>query len=118
MYIQGVGVCIKGRERDRWDLGKLLSYLTSMDVNLCFSASLSADLHKLFRAKRGLYSGSKVVSYGFWAYLSRASKFSLLLSSATRATSPCITESKAVASLKMVMQGLQTLLFGWTVLTG
>ena len=67
---------------------------------------------------RGLYSGSRVVSYGFWTYLSRASKFSFLLSSATQATSPCVTGSKAVASLKMVMQGLQTLRFGWTVLTG
>ena len=27
----------------------------------------------------------------------------------TQATSPCVTESKAVASLKMVMQGLQNL---------
>ena len=26
----------------------------------------------------------------------------------TQATSPCVAESKAVASLKMVMQGLQT----------
>ena len=43
------------------------------------------------------------------AYLSRASKFSFLLSSATQATSPCVAESKAVASLEMVMQGLQTL---------
>ena len=43
-------MCKKGGEieRDRWDLGKLLSYFTSMDVNLCFSASLSADLHKLW----------------------------------------------------------------------
>ena len=41
----------------------------------------------------------------------------LLLSSATHATSPCITESKAVASLKIVMQRLQTLPFCWTVLT-
>ena len=84
-----------------------------MTMRAIYSARLA-----LFRAKRGLYSGSKVVSYGFWAYLSRASKFSLLLSSATEATSPCVTESKAVASLKMVMQGLQTQLFGWTVLTG
>ena len=26
----------------------MLAYLTSMDVNLCFSASMSADLHKLW----------------------------------------------------------------------
>ena len=49
---------------------------------------------------------------------SRASKFSYLLSSATQATLPCVTGSKAVASLKMVMQGLQTLWFGWIVLAG
>ena len=66
----------------------------------------------LFRAKRGLYSGSRVVSYGFWAYLSCASKISFSPSSVTRAMSPCVAESKAVAALKMVMQGLQTLRFG------
>ena len=65
-----------------------------------------------------LYLGSRVVWYGFWAYLSRTSKFSFLLSLATQATSPCVAESKAVASLKMVMQGLQTLPFCRTVLTG
>ena len=58
--------------------------------------------------KRGFYLGSRVVSYGFTAYLSRASIFSFLLSSVTQTTSPCATESKAVAPLKMVMQGLQT----------
>ena len=42
----------------------------------------------------------------------------LLTLLATQATSPCVAESKAVASLKMVMQGLQTLPFCWTVLTG
>ena len=30
-------------------VGQVLAYLTSMDVNLCFSASMSADLHKLWR---------------------------------------------------------------------
>ena len=30
-------------------MGQVLAYLTSMDVNLCFSASISADLHKLWR---------------------------------------------------------------------
>ena len=33
------------RECDRWDLGKVLVYSTSMDVNSCFSASKLADLH-------------------------------------------------------------------------
>ena len=32
------------KECDRWDLGKVLVYSTSMDVNSCFSASMSADL--------------------------------------------------------------------------
>ena len=31
----------KERESDRWDLGKVLIYSISMDVNSCFSASLS-----------------------------------------------------------------------------
>ena len=53
-----------------------------------------------------------------WAYVSRALTFSFSLSSATRATSPSVCESKVVASLKLVMQGLQTLPFCWTVLTG
>ena len=30
---------------DRWDLGKVLVYSTSMDVNSCFLASMLADLH-------------------------------------------------------------------------
>ena len=29
-------------------MGQVLAYLISMDVNLCFSASMSADLHKLW----------------------------------------------------------------------
>ena len=63
MYMHGIGVCVcvresereKGGERergregekecDRWDLGKVLVYSASMDVNSCFSASMSADLH-------------------------------------------------------------------------
>ena len=61
---------------------------------------------------------ARVSSYGFWAYISRASKFSFLLSSAIQATSPGATASKVVGSLRMVMQGLQILRFGWTVLTG
>ena len=60
---------------------------------------------------------ARVSSYGFWAYISRASKFSFLLSSAIQAMSPAVTASKVVGSLKMVMQGLQILRFGWTVLT-
>ena len=48
----------------------------------------------LFRAKQGLYLGSRVIYYGFWVYLSRASKFSSLLSSVTQVTSPCVTKSK------------------------
>ena len=44
----------------------------------------ASGIEDLFRAKRGLYSGLRVVSYGFWAYLSRASKFSYLLSSVTQ----------------------------------
>ena len=55
MYVQihGVGVCVRERvkekegERER-QVGQVLAYLTSMDVNLCFSASMSADLHKLW----------------------------------------------------------------------
>ena len=35
-------------EKER-QVGQVLAYLTSMDVNLCFSASMSADLHKLWR---------------------------------------------------------------------
>ena len=55
-------MCVRGvrerkRERDRWDLGKLLSYLTSMNVNLCFSASLSADLHKLWQRSFAISAG-------------------------------------------------------------
>ena len=38
----------KEGERVR-QVGQVLAYLTSMDVNLCFSASMSADLHKLWR---------------------------------------------------------------------
>ena len=72
----------------------------------------AVSFEREFRAKQRLYSGSRVVSYGFRAYLSRAPKFSFLLSSATQATSPCVAELKAVASLEMVMQGLQTLRFG------
>ena len=30
------------------DMNLCFSYLTAMDVNLCFSASISADLHKLW----------------------------------------------------------------------
>ena len=37
------------RDRDRWDMGKVLFYLASIEVNLHFSASISADLHKLRR---------------------------------------------------------------------
>ena len=37
---------------------------------------------------------------GFWVYILCASKFSFLISSVTRATSPCV---KVVGSLKMVM---------------
>ena len=38
------------RKKDRC-MGQVLAYLThSMDVNLCFSASMSADLHKLWRS--------------------------------------------------------------------
>ena len=36
---------IRKGERDRWDLGKVLAYSTSMNVNSCISASISADLH-------------------------------------------------------------------------
>ena len=28
-------------------VGQVLAYLTAMDVNLCFSASMSTDLHKI-----------------------------------------------------------------------
>ena len=50
-----VGVCVCERESERKEgeeekerqVGQVLAYLTSMDVNLCFSASMSADLHKL-----------------------------------------------------------------------
>ena len=58
MHIHGVGVCVCVRERERVkekegervrQVGQVLAYLTSMDVNLCFSASMSADLHKLWR---------------------------------------------------------------------
>ena len=45
-------------------------------------------------------------SYGFWAYILRASKFSFLLSLVNRATSPGATVSKVVGSLKLIMQGL------------
>ena len=51
-------------------------------------------------------------------YILRASKFSFLLSSTTQATSPGDTVSKVVGSLKMTVQGLQTLRFSWTVPTG
>ena len=30
-------------------VGQMLPYLTSMDVNLCFTALMLADLHKLWR---------------------------------------------------------------------
>ena len=51
MHIHGVGVCVCERERERErkegervrQVGQVLAYLTSMDVNLCFS-----DLHKLW----------------------------------------------------------------------
>ena len=66
----------------------------------------STPYYKVIPSEARSLLGSRVVSYGFWAYLSRASKFSFLLSSATQATSPCVADSKAVASLKMVMQGL------------
>ena len=39
------------------------------------------------------------------------------LSYSLRRHRPHVAESKTVASLKMIMQGRQTLLFGWTVLT-
>ena len=42
--------------------------------------------------------------YGFWVYISRASKFSSLLFLATRATSPGAASSKVVPSLKVIMQ--------------
>ena len=35
-------------ERER-QVGQVLAYLTSMDMNLCFSASMSTDLHELWR---------------------------------------------------------------------
>ena len=38
----------KEGERVR-QVGQVLAYLTSVNVNLCFSASMSADLHKLWR---------------------------------------------------------------------
>ena len=48
-------MCVSDREREREgkgekerQVGQVLAYLTSMDVNLCFSASMSADLHKLW----------------------------------------------------------------------
>ena len=41
---------VKEKEGERVrQVGQVLAYLTSMDVNLCFSASMSADLHKLWR---------------------------------------------------------------------
>ena len=49
-------MCVRERERVKEkegervrQVGQVLAYLTSMDVNLCFSASMSADLHKLWR---------------------------------------------------------------------
>ena len=43
-------------EKER-QVGQVLAYLTSMDVNLCFSASMSADLHKLWcRYIKTIYS--------------------------------------------------------------
>ena len=35
--------------RERVKVGQVLAYLTSMDVNLCFLAAISADLYKLWR---------------------------------------------------------------------
>ena len=81
----------------------------------------AVSFEREFRAKQGLYLGTRVVLYGFRAYLSRAPKFSFLLSSATQATSPCVAVSKAVASLEMVMQAYKLYCsagLGWTVLTG
>ena len=39
----------KGEGEKERQVGQVLAYLTSMDVNLCFSASTSAYLHKLWR---------------------------------------------------------------------
>ena len=41
-----MGSCVCVCERER--VGQVLAYLTSMDVNMCFSASMSADLHELW----------------------------------------------------------------------
>ncbi len=46
--------------------------------------------------------------YGFWVYISRASKFSSLLFSETQATSPGAAASKVLPSLKVIMQGLHS----------
>ena len=62
------------------------------------------------RAKRGLYSGSRNFVWLLGVYLA-------CVSSATQATSPGGTASKVVGSLKMIMQGLQTLRFSWSVLS-
>ena len=47
-------MCVRERESERKrgrerQVGprKVLAYLTSMDVNLCFSTSMSGDLHKI-----------------------------------------------------------------------
>jgi hypothetical protein len=55
--------------------------------------------------------GLRVSWYGFWAYILHASKFSFLLFSATRTTSP------GAAASKVPQCGLQTLQFCWTLLT-
>ena len=49
---------VKKKEGERVrQVGQVLAYLTSMDVNLCFSASMSADLHKLWhRFIKSIYS--------------------------------------------------------------
>ena len=43
----------RGREREKErQVGQVLAYPTSMDVNLCFSASMSADLHIILLWRR------------------------------------------------------------------
>jgi hypothetical protein len=55
--------------------------------------------------ERGFYPGSEFYDnfYGFWAYISRASKFLSSFFSATQDTSPGAVVSKVVRSLNVII---------------
>ena len=85
---------------------------TVFKIRVCIIIIISASYNS---EQSDVSTRARESSYGFWAYISHAAKYFL---QRLRPRTPGATSSKVVGSLKMIMQGLQTLHFGWTVLTG